>query len=97
MRRDHALKRLSVFWAGHVQGVGFRYTAESAALDLKLTGWVRNLPDGRVEALVEGSEKGLTAFLDRIAQGPMKHYIQRVESRWDPATGEFDDFRVRFY
>ena len=96
MRRDHAV-RLSVFWSGHVQGVGFRYTAESAALDLKLTGWVRNLPDGRVEALVEGPEKGLKAFLDRIAQGPMKPYLQRVETHWDPATGEFDDFRVRFY
>lgn len=98
MRRSPALrKRLSIFWAGHVQGVGFRYTAESAALELKLTGWVRNLPDGRVEALVEGPEKGLNAFLDRIAQGPMKHYIQRAQIRWEEATGEFDDFRVRFY
>lgn len=98
MRRGHALKkRLSVFWSGHVQGVGFRYTAESAALELKLTGWVRNLPDGRVEALLEGPEKGLHAFLDRMAEGPMRHYIQGAQIRWEEPTGEFDDFRVRFY
>lgn len=90
-------KRLSVFWSGRVQGVGFRYTAESAALDLGVSGWVRNLPDGRVEALCEGPEKALKTFLERIAEGPMKGYIRRAEVRWDKATGEFDGFRIRFY
>ncbi len=90
-------KRLHVFWSGRVQGVGFRYTAESAGLELKLTGWVRNLPDGRVEAMGEGPEEVLKGFLKRIAEGPMRPYIQRAVVEWGPATGEFDDFRIRFY
>ena len=62
-----------------------------------MTGWVRNLPDGRVEALAEGPEKILKAFLDRIASGPMKSTIRDVETRWENPTGEFDDFQIRFF
>ena len=90
-------KRLSVFWSGRVQGVGFRYTAESVALELGITGWVRNLPDGRVEAVVEGPEKSLLLMLERIASGPMKGYIRNVETRWERPAGEFEDFRIRFF
>lgn len=92
-----AKKRLSVFWFGRVQGVGFRYTAESVALELGITGWVRNLPDGRVEALAEGTEKKLQTFLDRIAAGPMKRYIINVQLDWQAPTGEFEEFQVRFF
>ena len=95
--RKTAKKRISVFWEGRVQGVGFRYTAESAALELGVLGWVRNLPDGRVEALAEASEKELKTFLTRIAQGPMKRYIIKAQVAWQEATGEFEDFRIRFY
>ena len=77
--------------------MGFRYTTESVALELGVGGWVRNLPDGRVEALAEGTEKELKTFLERIAGGPMKNYIRQVELHWAKATGEFDDFQVRFY
>ncbi len=90
-------KRLSVFWSGRVQGVGFRYTAESVALELGITGWVRNLPDGRVEGAVEGPEKTLRVFLERIASGPMKGYIRGVETYWEKPAGEFDDFQIRFF
>ncbi len=88
---------MHVCWTGRVQGVGFRYTAESAALDLKLVGWVRNLPDGRVEAIVEGSEKALKSFLEQIGSGPMKPYIRQTTVDWNPVTREFEDFRIRFY
>lgn len=90
-------KRLHVYWSGRVQGVGFRYTAESVALELSLTGWVRNLPDGRVEAVCEGSETSLKTLLDKIRAGPMDRYIQQVQATWDRASGEFDDFEIRFY
>ncbi len=89
-------KRLHVFWSGRVQGVGFRYTAQTTAMDLKLAGWVRNLQDGRVEALCEGPEEVLKAFLDRVTQGPMRPYIRQTQVDWLQATGEFPDFRVRF-
>lgn len=90
-------KRAWAFWSGRVQGVGFRYTTETVALELGVTGWVRNLPDGRVEAVAEGTERALKTFLDRIAQGPMKRYIVKADVTWQDATGEFEDFRLRFY
>lgn len=89
-------KQLHVFWTGRVQGVGFRYTTESAGLELGLTGWVRNLPDGRVEALAEGSEKDLKLFLEKVAEGPMRRYIQNVQVQWESATGQFEEFQIRF-
>ena len=67
------------------------------ALELGITGWVRNLPDGRVEALAEGPEKSLKSFLDRIAAGPMKRYILDVQAQWEPPSGEFEDFQIRFF
>ncbi len=90
-------RRLHVTWAGRVQGVGFRYTTEAEALALKLVGWVRNLPDGRVEALAEGPEPKLRLFLERMGAGPMKGYIHQTQTSWEPATGEFRDFQIRFY
>lgn len=63
---------------------------------MKLTGWVRNLPDGRVEAVCEGPEKALKGFLRAIAAGPMKPHIRETREDWSLATGEFGDFRVEF-
>lgn len=80
-----------------MQGVGFRYTAESAALELGVKGWVRNLPDGRVEAVAEGTERVLRRFLEQIAAGPMKRYIQGVQVSWGEAAGEFGDFQIRYF
>ena len=94
---DRAQKRLHVLWAGRVHGVGFRYTAESAAMELRLLGWVRNQPDGRVEAVCEGPETALKGFLERIATGPMQLHIRQTIAEWSPPQGEFDDFRIRFY
>ena len=89
-------KRLHLFYTGRVQGVGFRFTAETTALSLELTGWVKNLPDGRVEVICEGEEETLVHFLEKMRSGPMKPYIRNVESVWSEATGEFQDFSIRF-
>ena len=90
-------RRLHVYWSGRVQGVGFRYTAETAALELKLTGWVWNLADGRVEAVCEGPEKMLKSFLEKVAEGPMQPHIRQTQAEWGEATGEFKDFTIRFF
>jgi len=92
-----AKKQLHVSWSGRVQGVGFRYTAESVALTVGLTGWVRNLPDGRVEAVAEGTEKDLKSFLEQIAAGPMRVHIRHRSVDWEKPTGEFNDFRIKFF
>jgi Acylphosphatases len=60
---------LQVFYEGNVQGVGFRWSVRHAAKGFDVTGWVRNLPDGRVELNVTGEEEEVRAFLDRIVQG----------------------------
>ncbi len=91
------LKRLHVFYAGRVHGVGFRATAEEVASHLGVTGWVKNVRDGRVEAMVEGDEPLLLQFLEEIRTGPMRNFIQTVEVSWSEATGEFDDFSIRYF
>jgi acylphosphatase len=68
---------LQVFYEGNVQGVGFRWTVRHAAKGLDVTGWVRNLPDGRVELQVTGEEDEVRAFLDRIAQGELHSLIHK--------------------
>jgi acylphosphatase len=60
--------RRRVFYAGQVQGVGFRWTARRIASRFPVDGWVKNLPDGRVELLVEGEEVDVEAYLDTVAQ-----------------------------
>jgi acylphosphatase len=67
---------LQVFYEGNVQGVGFRWSVRDAAKGFDVTGWVRNLPDGRVELQVTGKEDEVRAFLDRIAQGELHSLIR---------------------
>jgi acylphosphatase len=68
---------LQVFYEGNVQGVGFRWTVRHAATGFDVTGWIRNLPDGRVELQVNGEENEVRAFLDRIAQGELHSLIHK--------------------
>lgn len=88
--------RIHVFYTGRVQGVGFRHTAEEIALDLDLTGWVKNLHDGRVEVVAEGSKAILDLFLERITSSHLGPHIKKCESSWERPSGEFSDFRVEF-
>ncbi len=89
------IKRTHVFYSGQVQGVGFRFTAERIALDLKLTGWVKNLTDGRVEVTLEGEEEGINAFLKNI-RNVMRVHIQKEEVIWDSPSGKLKTFEIRF-
>jgi len=88
-------ERRHVFYSGHVQGVGFRYTATRVASEFRVTGFVRNLPDGRVELVAEGEPAELGRLLDRIAE-VMERHITNSEIRSGEATGEFADFDIRF-
>jgi acylphosphatase len=68
---------LQVFFEGHVQGVGFRWTIRHVAKGFDLTGWVRNLIDGRVEMQVSGEEAEVGAFLDAIGQSELRALIRK--------------------
>ena len=68
---------LHVFYEGNVQGVGFRWSVRHAAKGFDVTGWVRNLPDGRVELQVNGDQHEVRAFLDAIAEGELHSLIHK--------------------
>ncbi len=65
-----------VFYEGHVQGVGFRYSIKQIAKGFDVIGWVRNLPDGRVELQVSGESDELSAFLEAITQSDLRAHIK---------------------
>lgn len=88
-------KAAHVYYSGSVQGVGFRYTARHLAEALGLAGWVKNLPDGRVELLAEGEESLLKEFLASI-RAEMDHYRFEETVDWQPAGGDLISFEIRF-
>ena len=81
---------------GRVQGVGFRYYVTHLARQLGITGWVRNEPDGSVLVIAEGPRKTLEELLEHLHKGPPAARVRHVAYAWEPATGEFDTFTIRF-
>ncbi|MCX5709582.1 MAG: acylphosphatase [Candidatus Omnitrophica bacterium] len=88
-------KQVHVYYSGRVQGVGFRYSAERLAGDAGVTGWVKNMDDGRVEVIAEAEEKSLNKFLDSIAKS-FSRYITDTDITWGPATGAYSEFGIGF-
>ena len=82
-----------IFYSGTVQGVGFRYTVERFAVILKLTGWVRNLSDGRVEILVEGPQEDIEKLLQQV-DAHFEGYIQDKEILLSSYEGKFNNFVI---
>ncbi|MEX0745114.1 MAG: acylphosphatase [Phycisphaeraceae bacterium] len=82
------MTRYTVHYAGRVQGVGFRYSAVSAAAPFTLAGYVQNLPDGRVRLVVEGEPDQLDGCLEALNEAMAPH-IQSRHVEKQPATGEF--------
>ena len=75
---------------GSVQGVGFRYFTQQAAARLNITGWVRNLPDGSVEAMAQGSEAAMKEFLQLLQQGPPWSRVESIQE----SEAEKQDFQL---
>jgi acylphosphatase len=90
MDRRRAVLRIR----GKVQGVFYRDSARARALELGLTGRVRNLPDGSVEAVVEGAPEAVEAFVTWCHQGPPQARVTEVERVDEAARGEFSTFTV---
>jgi acylphosphatase len=74
---EQVMISLQVFYEGHVQGVGFRFSVRHIAKGFDVTGWVRNLPDGRVELQVTGEDDEVGAFLDSVAQSELHSLIRK--------------------
>ena len=90
------MKQSHIFYSGTVQGVGFRYTVQSYASALKLMGWVKNLPDGRVEIDLEGEKKDLEKIIEWIRIGPPGSRVSDLRLSWDDYDGKYGDFSIRF-
>ena len=95
MEPHEEAQRREVCYSGRVQGVGFRYTARSIARQFAVTGYVKNLSDGRVELVVEGRPQEIQAMLQAV-RAEMGRYIRDVHEIPSPATGGFSSFDVRF-
>lgn len=94
--------RVHLFISGLVQGVGFRHFVNRNAEDLGLTGWIKNLPNGGVEAMFESSassdqegRKKIEEMVKRCHKGPWMAKVDNVDVTWQEATGEFKTFEVR--
>lgn len=91
------VQRVHVFVSGGVQGVGYRAFTESKAGEIGgLTGWVKNLADGRVEAVIEGPPDKIAALLDQMRKGPERSRVDKLQSSREPPTGEFGRFTTRY-
>jgi acylphosphatase len=95
MSEAEEVARLHAFVEGSVQGVGFRMFVQDQARALRLSGWVRNTFDGRVEVLAEGPRPALQNLLQHLRRGPRSAFVTQVEQEWPPASGEFSGFQVR--
>ncbi|MHA2062487.1 MAG: acylphosphatase [Candidatus Sifarchaeia archaeon] len=88
--------RAHVWVSGKVHMVFFRATTRRVAKKLDLTGWVKNLRDGRVEAIFEGPRENIDEMIKFCHEGPPAAIVKNVEVKWEDPTGKFDDFDIVF-
>ena len=88
--------RAHVVISGRVQGVFFRVETQRAAEGFGVFGWVRNRPDGTVEAVFEGAQQNVDAALDWCRQGPSMSRVDKVDVNWQDYSGEFSSFEITF-
>ena len=86
--------RAHVFIEGRVQAVSYRYWTRKTSQKLNLSGWIKNLTDGRVEAAFEGPKGKVTEMVQKCKNGPMLAGVKHIDVSWEKATGEFGDFEI---
>ena len=89
--------RAHIYISGKVQGVFFRAHMREKALKEGVKGWVRNLPDGRVEAVLEGSEEAVRKVIEWSRRGPPLARVDKVDIIWEDYRGEFRGFEIRYW
>ena len=96
MVRNDMKKRAHVWVSGRVQGVFFRATTRKEAQKRGVNGWVKNLSDGRVEAIFEGEEEKVKEMVDFCHEGSSSARVNEVEVEWEDYKDEFSDFGIRY-
>ena len=87
------MKQAQIIFNGNIQGVGFRFTTRTFAKECGVTGWVKNLPDGKVEILAEGEENGIHKLCD-LLEVQFEGFIRGKQIKFSNASGKFKDFQV---
>ena len=96
MRSGNSTTRVHVHFTGRVQGVGFRYTVYHLASPLRVAGYVRNLVNGDVELVAEGTKQELLGLLDQIRDSQVGRFIMRESVNWSSPTNTFETFRISY-
>lgn len=94
---DYMNKRLCLIIHGSVQMVGFRFSTRRKASSLELTGFIRNLPDGTVEVVVEGEKERLEELLQFCRKGPVFARVDKIDIRWEEYKNEFARFTIEYF
>lgn len=88
------MKTVHVLICGFVQGVGYRHFVRSHARESGLTGWVKNLPDGRVEAVFQGSKENIEKMIELCRKGSFLAEVEDVDVEWKEMEESFSDFKI---
>jgi len=88
--------RAHIFVSGIVQGVYFRDFTQTHAAALGLTGWVRNVADGRVEAVIEGEQEEIERLIEHLRSGPSASRVDDVHVNWERHSGSFSAFEITY-
>lgn len=89
-------KRIHFLISSRVQGVFFRIQTKEKARELGLTGWICNLVDGRVEAVIEGDDEKVEEITDWARSGPVLAKVEKIEMKEEEYQGEFKNFEIRY-
>ena len=88
------MKQAHIFVSGFVQGVGYRWFVKKNGRKLGIKGWVRNLPDRRVEALLQGNEEALKQLIKRCNKGPFLSEVKDLAVEWEISELEYEDLKI---
>jgi len=88
------MKRIHILITGKVQGISFRYYTKKKAEELQIKGWVKNLPNGDVEIVVEGNNSNITSFMDWCKTGPSLANVKNIAINEEQPTNEFSTFSI---
>ncbi len=88
--------RAHIFVSGRVQGVYFREKTRKQTQEFGVFGWVRNLPDGRVEAIFEGEKENVEKIISWSKRGPFWAKVKNLETNWEQYKGEFENFEIKY-
>ena len=95
MTGQNEIVRVHIWVQGRVQAVGFRAFVQQNAMQIGVTGWVRNVGYDTVEAVAEGTKEQVEVFLQMVKRGPMGSRVDESRKEWERVTGEFESFRVK--